>query len=135
MKSSRVSPGALNAQLVAARGATLGTAPTPDSMDLYFQGLAWFNRGATPDNVVPARSFFDRALIADPDNVDALVGSARADATEGALMFVAVNPAFGAAEAKINQSLVVSPGPCARTSVFGICRHVDQARRRRHRRM
>ena len=38
----------------------------------------------TPDNMAQARSFFDRALTADPDNVDALVGSARADAIEGA---------------------------------------------------
>ena len=69
--------GALNAQLVAAEARRSEQAPNPDSMDLYFLGLAWFNRGATPDNVVQARSFFDRALIADPDNVDALVGSAR----------------------------------------------------------
>ena len=46
-------------------------------MDLYFQGLAWLNKGLTPDNVAQARGFFDRALAADPDNVDALVGSAR----------------------------------------------------------
>ena len=45
-------------------------------MDLYFQGLAWFNKGLTPDNVAQARSFFDRALAADPDNVDALMWSA-----------------------------------------------------------
>jgi TolB-like protein len=100
--------GALNAQLVAAEARRSEQAPNPDSMDLYFQGLAWFNRGATPDNVVQARSFFDRALIADPDNVDALVGSARADATEGALMFVAV-PAFGAAEAKLTKALSSVP--------------------------
>jgi hypothetical protein len=34
--------------------------------------LAWLNKGPTPDNVAQARSFFDRALAADPDNVDAL---------------------------------------------------------------
>ena len=51
---------------------------TPNSMDLYFQGMAWLNKGPTPDNVAQARSFFDRALAADPDNVDALIGSARA---------------------------------------------------------
>ena len=76
--------GALNAQLVAAEARRAEQAPTPDSMDLYFQGLAWFNKGRTPDNVAQARSFFDRALAADPDNVDALIGSARADAVEGA---------------------------------------------------
>ena len=77
-------------------------------MDLYFQGLAWFNRGATPDNIAQARIFFDRAVAADPDNVDALIGSARADATEGALVLVAA-PAFAAAEAKLTKALSSAP--------------------------
>ena len=71
--------GALNAQLAAAEARRAEQTPTPNSMDLYFQGLAWLNRGWTPGNVAQARSFFDRALAADPDNVDALVGSARAE--------------------------------------------------------
>ena len=75
----RVSAGALNAQLLAAEARRAEQAPNPDFMDFYFQGLAWLNKGFTPDNVAQARSFFDRALIADPDNVDALIGSARAD--------------------------------------------------------
>ena len=64
--------GALNAQFAAAEARRAEQAPTPNSMDLYFQGLAWFNRGLTPDSVAQARSFFDRALAVDPDNVDAL---------------------------------------------------------------
>src|SRR5208282_4838565 len=85
-------------------------APNPDSMDLYFQGLAWLNKGTTPDNVAQARSFFDRALIADPRNVEALYGSARADVTEGALLFV-TDPvaAFVAAEAKLTKALSSVP--------------------------
>ena len=67
---------ALNAHLVAAEARRAEQAPTPDSIDLYFQGLAWLNKGATPDSVAQARGFFDRALAADPDNVEALVGSA-----------------------------------------------------------
>src|SRR6516165_10485874 len=94
--------GALNAELITAEARRAEQAPNPDSMDLYFQGLAWFNKGRTPDNVARARAFFDRALAADPDNVDALVGSARADVTAGFLSFVA-DPmaAFAAAEAKL----------------------------------
>ena len=65
---------ALNAQLVAAEARRAEQAPNPNSMDLYFQGLAWLNKGRTPDNVAQARGFFDRALTADPDNVDALIG-------------------------------------------------------------
>ena len=98
--------GALNAQLAAAEARRAEQAPTPDSMDLYFQGLAWANKGATPDSVAQARSFFDRALTADPDNVDALVGSAGVDAFEGANSFV-TDPmaAFAAAEAKLTKAL------------------------------
>ena len=75
--------GALNTQLVTAEARRAERAATPDSMDLYFQGVACLNRGMTPDNVAQARGFFDRALAADPDNVDALVGSARADMIAG----------------------------------------------------
>ena len=74
---------ALNTQLVAAEARRAEQAPTPNSMDLYFQGMAWFNKGLTPDNVAQARSFFDRALAADPDNVDALVGSAARGGARG----------------------------------------------------
>ena len=102
--------GALNAQLVAAEARRAEQAPNPDSMDLYFQGLAWLNKGLTPDNVAQARSFFDRALAADPDNVDALIGSARADVVEGAHLFV-TDPmaAFAAAEAKLTKALSSVP--------------------------
>ena len=102
--------GALNAQLVAAEARRAEQAPNPDSMDLYFQGLALLNRGYSPDNLVQARSFFHRALAADPDNVDALVGWARADVVEGALSF-APDPtaAFAAAEAKLTKALSLVP--------------------------
>jgi len=52
--------GALNGQLVAAEARRAEKAPNPDSMDFYFQGLAWFNKGITPDNIAQARSFFCR---------------------------------------------------------------------------
>ena len=39
--------GVLNAQLFAAEARRAETAPNPDSMDLYFQGQAWFNKGLT----------------------------------------------------------------------------------------
>ena len=53
---------ALNAQLVAAEARRAERTPTPDSMDLYFQGWAWLHKGTTPDNVARARGLFDRAL-------------------------------------------------------------------------
>src|SRR6202044_1617088 len=102
--------GALNAQLVAAEARRAEQAPNPDSMDLYFQGLAWLNKGLTPDNLARARSFFDRAITADPGNVDALVGSAVADVREGANSFVRdPSAAFAAAEAKLTKALSSVP--------------------------
>jgi tetratricopeptide (TPR) repeat protein len=79
-------------------------------MDLYFQGLAWFNKGFTPDNVAQARSFYDRALTVDPDNVDALVGSAGADFVAGVNIFVSdPTAAFAAAETKLTKALSSVP--------------------------
>ena len=102
--------GALNAQLVAAEARRAEQVANPNSMDLYFQGLAWRNKGSTPDNLAQARRFFDRALSADPDNVDALVGSAGAEVTEGALLFVTDRKAaFAAAEAKLTKALSSVP--------------------------
>ncbi len=102
--------GALNVQLVAAEARRAEQAPTPDSMDLYFQGVAWFYKGLTPHNMVQARSYFDRALIADPDNVDALIGLAGAEAIEGVNSF-AIDPvaSFAAAEAKLTKALSSVP--------------------------
>jgi ABC-type nickel/cobalt efflux system permease component RcnA/TolB-like protein len=101
---------ALNTELVAAEARRAEQAPNPDSMDLYFQGLAWINKGMGPDNVARARSLFDRALSADPDNVDALIGSARADARAGAFLY-STDPitAFAAAEAKLAKALSSVP--------------------------
>jgi TolB-like protein/class 3 adenylate cyclase/cytochrome c-type biogenesis protein CcmH/NrfG len=102
--------GALNTELIAAEARRAEQAPNPDSMDLYFQGMVWYNKGWTPDNVAQARSFFDRALTVDPDNVEALVGSATADALAGASPFVAdPTAAFAAAEAKLTKALSSVP--------------------------
>jgi TolB-like protein len=80
---------ALDAQLVAAEARRAEQAPNPDSRDLYFQGRAWLNKGLIPANLAQARSFFDRALAADPGNVDAVIGSAITDTTEGGLLLTA----------------------------------------------
>ena len=112
--------GALNAQLVAAEARRAERTPNPDSMDLYFQGLAWLNKGLTPDHVAQARSFFDRALTADPDNVDALIGSAWADVADGTILSV-TDPmaAFAAAEAKLTKALSSVPDHARATCALG----------------
>jgi tetratricopeptide (TPR) repeat protein len=46
---------------------------------LYFQGRAWTNRGITPEYMAVARGFFERALVLDPENIEALLGLALVD--------------------------------------------------------
>jgi TolB-like protein/class 3 adenylate cyclase len=100
----------LSAQIAAVEARHAEQAPNPDSMDLFFQGLSWLHRGRTPNHVAQARDFFDRALAADPDNLDALVGSAATDIADGGNSFVA-DPAatFASAEAKLTQALSSFP--------------------------
>jgi TolB-like protein/class 3 adenylate cyclase len=74
---------ALNAQLVAAEARRAERAGDPDSMDLYFQGMAWFNKGLSPETLARARGLFERALALDPGNLDAELGTAQVDAQFG----------------------------------------------------
>jgi TolB-like protein/class 3 adenylate cyclase/Flp pilus assembly protein TadD len=113
--------GALNTELAAAEARRAEQAPNPDSMDFYFQGLAWLNKGRTPDNVAHSHGFFDRALAADPDNVDALIGSATADTIEGAFLFVSgPKAAFESAEAKLTKALSSVPDHARAHLLLGI---------------
>ena len=66
----------LNAQLVAAEARRAEGVLHPDAMDLYFQGMAWLNKGGNPEANSQARTFFERSLALDPQNIEALVGSA-----------------------------------------------------------
>jgi TolB-like protein/class 3 adenylate cyclase/Flp pilus assembly protein TadD len=74
----------LRPELLAAEARRAETEENPDSMDLYFQGVQWFNKGG-PDNIERARDYFERAVALDPTNIDALVGAARADVLVGAI--------------------------------------------------
>ena len=76
----------LGAQLIAAEARRAERAPHPDSTDLYYQGLAWFNKGVNREFLTQAREFFERALALDPGNVDALIGTGQVDATLGATL-------------------------------------------------
>ena len=89
-------------------------------MDLYFQGLAWLYKVPTPDNAARARGLFDRALSADPENVDALIGSAVADLADGLAFFVK-DPAeaLAAAEAKSTKALSLVPDHARAHAVLG----------------
>jgi adenylate cyclase len=69
----------LGAELITNEARRAERTPNPDSMDLYFQGMAWFNKGRNPADNERARGFFERALALDPDNLDAAIAKACAD--------------------------------------------------------
>ena len=72
---------ALDAELIAAEARRAERSLHPDAMDLVFQGRSWFNKGLTPDYMAQARRFFEKAMALDPENVEAMVGLARVDAS------------------------------------------------------
>ena len=87
----------LDAALIAAEARRAERAPDPNSMDLFFQGLSWFNKGLAPNNVMQALAYFERALAIDPNNVDALAWMAVAMAVAYASGNFAVEKDLGRA--------------------------------------
>jgi TolB-like protein/class 3 adenylate cyclase len=101
---------ALEIQLVAAEALRSERKQNPNSMDLYFQGRAHLNNRTTPQAIAKARQCFERALAADPENVEALVFRAGVDCIVGAaIMGVDSVPYFAAAEAACTQVLAKVP--------------------------
>ena len=100
----------LGTELVAAEARRAEQAPSPNSMDLYFQGMLHANSGATPEYMARARDFFERALALDPGNVEALVGIASVDA-RSASYFMTDDRAvrLAAAEATLTKVLSLAP--------------------------
>ncbi|MGH6796928.1 MAG: tetratricopeptide repeat protein, partial [Roseiarcus sp.] len=116
----------LDAELVAAEARRAERTLNPDAMDLNFQGVAWLNRGWTPEFLTRARGFFERALALDPGNLDALVGAARIDATMAA-NFMTDNGAerLEAAEANITKALSAAPDDAFAHTVWGLVQTVS----------
>ena len=114
---------ALNAQLIIAEARRAERAPSPDSMDLYFQGMSAYNRGLTPDRLSEARRLFERALALDPNNVDAIVGAAR---TESAFAWSHMSDDrathLAAAEALAVKALSIAPEKAPGHVCLGIVR-------------
>ena len=100
----------LGAQLIAAEARRAERARRPNSMDLYFQGMACANKGLSAERLTEARSFFERALASDLGNVDCLVGTALVDILQ-ATFLVPGNRAdlLAAAEAAMTRALTLAP--------------------------
>jgi TolB-like protein/class 3 adenylate cyclase len=100
----------LGAELMANEARRAERTPNPDSMDLYFQGMAWFNKGRNPADIARARDFFERALALDPDNFDAVVGRACADAQAATGYYLDEEAKrLASVEANLNRALSQSP--------------------------
>jgi TolB-like protein/Flp pilus assembly protein TadD len=101
---------ALNTQLIEAEARRAEPSLHPDAMDLYFQGRAWANKGPTPEYMMQARRFFERALVLDPENVEALISIGAVDAASAASHMVDDRGArFAAAEAILIKALSIAP--------------------------
>jgi TolB-like protein/class 3 adenylate cyclase len=100
----------LGTQLIEAEARRAQKAPLPDSMDLYFQGMANANKGRTPENMAQARGFYEHALVLDPGNIEALVGTAHVDA-ESVGVFLTDDRAASAAAAEATLTKVLSLAP------------------------
>jgi hypothetical protein len=66
----------LDTTLIAAEARRAERTPNPDATDMFFQGMAWFNKGQTLRQIEQALGYFERALAIDPENVDALAWKA-----------------------------------------------------------
>ena len=100
----------LGTELTSAEAHRAERAPNPDSMDLFFQGLASINKGVNVENMARARGFFERALTIDPGNLDALRGEGQVDYTVGAAYLSDDRDArLAAAEAEIAKVLALRP--------------------------
>jgi TolB-like protein/Tfp pilus assembly protein PilF len=111
----------LGTELVAAEARRAEQAPTPDSMDLYFQGMLHANSGATPDYMARARGFFERALALDPCNVEALVGTANIDARSASYIMTDERAGLlAAAEATLTKVLSLAPNQAIAHCLVGL---------------
>ena len=110
----------LGAELTAAEAHRAERTQTPNSMDHYFQGLAWLNRGINPENMKQARGYFQRALGLDPDNLDALLGAGQVDFVVAANFLSDDRAArLASAEATIAKVLSLRPNDALAHEIMG----------------
>jgi TolB-like protein/class 3 adenylate cyclase len=100
----------LDAQLIAAEARRAERSLHPNSMDLFFQGRACWNKGFAPEYMTQARDFFERSLALDPNNIDAMVFVAAVHIVVGA-GFQTDDPAAHLAVAETTLTKALSHAP------------------------
>lgn len=110
----------LEAQLTEQEAKRSERSPHPTSMELYFQGRAWLNKGWAPEYLSTARGSFERALSLDPKNTDALVGAAIVDLVAG-VNYMSDDRAglLARAEAALMNALCLAPNHALAHTAFG----------------
>ena len=113
----------LGAALITSEARRAERTPNPDSMDLYFQGMAWFNKGRNQEDLSRARVYFERALALDPDNLDASLGAISVDLQ--AVLGYRTDPDHRAAQLSAIEAIltkVLSQSPNNAWAHYMICR-------------
>lgn len=100
----------LGTQMITAEARRAERSPAPDSLDLFFQGMACISRGMTPEYLTQASGYFKRALSLDPGNIEALVYRAYVDTLKVSSYAVDDRAApIAAAEAALSKALSIVP--------------------------
>lgn len=110
----------LGTELVTAEARRAARTPHPDSMDLYFQGMAHLNRGTNPANLSQARPFFEQALHMDAGNVEAMVGMADVDTMRAASMLIDRREPMRLVEASLAGILAHTPNHARAHCLMGV---------------
>jgi TolB-like protein/class 3 adenylate cyclase len=110
----------LRTQLIIADAQRSELVQNPTSIDLTIQGWAHLSARTTPVAVLKARECFERALVLEANNVDALVGRAAVHTIIGAaIMGDDSAPHFAAAEAALTDALSRNPQHALAHSTLG----------------
>lgn len=114
--------GQLGTELVTVEARRAARGPHPDSMDLYFQGMAYLNRGTDPESLSKARPFFEAALRLDAANVEAMVGMADVDTMRATSMLIDRTPPLRSVEASLAKILAHTPYHARAHCLMGVAR-------------
>jgi TolB-like protein len=110
----------LGTELVVVEARRAARVPNPDSMDLYFQGMAYLNRGTDPASLSQARPFFEQALRLDATNVEAMVGIADVDAMRATSRLIDRTVPLRAVEASLVPILAQAPNHARAHCLMGV---------------